>query len=337
MKPNSLFSRINDFAIARYSVDLNTNRNDLSDSMVAEIAKAFTNDEKFQSYIGSVVYRFASEGLGIAVYLKAAIKRPQLFYQLPETIEGNIRNLVCRFAGEGLDTAAYLKAAVKQPSLFCQSPETVEGNLRNLVCRCAGEGLDIAAYLTAALNRHQQYKHPPVTTARNTRLLVCRFAGEGLDATAYLKAALKRPSLFYLSPETTESNIRNLACRFAGEGLDAAAYLKAAVKQPSLFYQSPETIGNHLVFILKMFRKGLFKFDNEADARARMAEVLKYPLLLSTGTRNRRLHQWWIMNSGTAGKYSYGSVMGKRKKDLLAEYYRKFPNHRRGLSRLDSL
>ena len=77
-------------------------------------------------------------------------KKPQLCYQSPWKIEGNIRNLVIRFKAEGLDVKSYLRAALKQPQLFVQDPKTIENNIRDLVKQFESEGLTVEKYLKAA-------------------------------------------------------------------------------------------------------------------------------------------------------------------------------------------
>jgi len=86
----------------------------------------------FKGKVETLVSLFAPEGLTLPDYLSAALDKPSLFYQSPETIENNIRALVKKFEAEGLTVKQYLPAALKQPSLFYRSPETIAGHI-NLV------------------------------------------------------------------------------------------------------------------------------------------------------------------------------------------------------------
>jgi hypothetical protein len=75
-----------------------------------------------------------------------------------------------------------------------------------------------------------------------------------------------------------------------------------------------------------------FDLEYEAEAAPRMAEILKYPAPLAYSTSNRRLRQWWALNNRATGMYAFGSITTKKKKEILAEYHRKFPNNRRALA-----
>ena len=142
MQHRSLIRRIEDYLASACA----SNKANVDPSSIAEeILKEFRDDEDFNRRIVSVADRFSAEGLDTSAYLKAALKKPQLFSLLSETIEANIRGLAACFPEEGLDTAAYLKAALKQPPLFYQSPETIEGNIRGLSARFPHEGLDATA------------------------------------------------------------------------------------------------------------------------------------------------------------------------------------------------
>ncbi|MEM5772033.1 MAG: hypothetical protein QXO65_00770, partial [Candidatus Aenigmatarchaeota archaeon] len=110
---------------------------------------------------------FEKEGLTVEKYLEAAYKRPQLFYQSPDTIESNIRNLVKKFEKEGLTVEKYLKVAYKQPQLFYQSPDTIESNIRNLVKKFENEGLTVEKYLKAACDQPSLFCQSPETIAQH--------------------------------------------------------------------------------------------------------------------------------------------------------------------------
>ena len=87
------------------------------------------SDKKKQN-VKETAERFKKEGLTTNDYLEACIKRPQLFYQSPKTIEKNVRDLVKRFEKEGLSSHDYIKACIKLPPLFCLSYETMAEHIK---------------------------------------------------------------------------------------------------------------------------------------------------------------------------------------------------------------
>jgi ABC-type uncharacterized transport system YnjBCD ATPase subunit len=54
------------------------------------------------------------------------VKQPQLFYQKPETLNGNVEASAALL---DLTKRAFVAVALKQPQLFCQKPETLSGNV----------------------------------------------------------------------------------------------------------------------------------------------------------------------------------------------------------------
>jgi hypothetical protein len=57
--------------------------------------------------------------------LDAALKKPQLFCQKPEKLNGNAERSAALL---GLTKAQFVAAALKKPLLFCQKPERLNGN-----------------------------------------------------------------------------------------------------------------------------------------------------------------------------------------------------------------
>ena len=156
------------------------------------------------------------------------MKRPQLFYQKPETLIGNITAVVDHFKNDGLSLKNYLSAALKQPALFAQKPETLIGNI------------------TGVANH---------------------FKNDGLSLKNYLSAALKQPTLFTQKPETLTKNITGVANHFKNDGLSLKNYLSAALKQPTLFYQKPETLIGHINSVIEMYQKGWIAFHGSSKRR----------------------------------------------------------------------
>ncbi len=157
-------------------------------------------------------------------YLTAACKRPQLFYQKPERIAGNITGVVEKFKGQGLTLEAYLAAARKQPALFYQKPERIIGNITGVVEK---------------------------------------FKNQGLTLEAYLAVACKKPQLFCQKPETIAGNITAVVEKFKDQGLTLEVYLAVACKRPPLFCQKPETIINHINILFGLYEKGIFALPKQ--------------------------------------------------------------------------
>jgi hypothetical protein len=257
--------------------------------------------------VQALVQRFQNDGLTTRDYVKLALRRPQLFYQSPDTTAAHIVGVVDRFAGEGLTIRKYLKAAFKRTALFTMNPNTISENIDGMVGRFADEGLITRAYLDAALKQPQLFSQSPATIAANIEGAVKRFAVYGLTMPMYIKAALKQPSLFSLSPETVAGHITGVIERFAADGLTTREYLKAALKQPSLFAASPETVIRHINAVLSFSDSGIFtppipqhqgSQQPETSGNPSHAEVINFllrtPALLSLADHNfglRAVHQ----------------------------------------------
>jgi hypothetical protein len=181
----------------------------------------------FASKVQAVVAHFHSDGLTLPDYLRAAIKKPQLFNQNPETFIAHIEAVATHFQEHGLTTQAYIRAAVKQPELFILSPAGIIANIEGVV------------------------EH---------------FRDYGLTQRDYLRAAVLSPTLFCQAPATISNNIETVATHFASDGLTLPEYLRAAVKRPGLFYQSPDTIIGHVNQIIDLHRQGLVHFRGEENA-----------------------------------------------------------------------
>ena len=216
----------------------------------------------------------------------------------------------------------YVKAALRQPSLLWHSPDTIKGNIDSLVGIYASEGLTVKDYLKAALRQPQLFCLSAATVKGNIDTLVTGFAPEGLTTRDYLRAALRQPQLFYQSPVSIKANIDELVGIYASEGLTVKDYLKAALSQPPLFYLSPATVAGHIRFILKMFDSGLFKPSQYGAFQA----ILSFPVSLTFSYSNLRAHQWYAMRR--ENKMAYSTAMAIKKKDIMDEFFRKFPKYK---------
>src|SRR5204863_1495713 len=101
----------------------------------------------FRGKLGAVADYYAGDGLTLAAYLGAAVKRPELFTMAPATVIGHIDAVATHFAAEGLTLSEYLAAAVRHPSLFYQSPATIQANIEAVVSHFQPHGLTLHRYL----------------------------------------------------------------------------------------------------------------------------------------------------------------------------------------------
>ena len=93
---------------------------------------------------------------GSIIILRAAVKRPQLFYRSPASVQANIEAVAEHFRKEGLTLPDYLRAAVNRPDLLQQSPATMVANIEKVVAHFREHGLTLNAYLRAAISEHSQ-------------------------------------------------------------------------------------------------------------------------------------------------------------------------------------
>ncbi len=163
---------------------------------------------------------------------RAILKHPQLFYQLPETVNANIEQAAEKL---GVSKAQYTKSALRQPSLFSFSPETINTNIEQAAEKL---GVSKAQYVEAALKQPSLFSFSPETVNTHVEQAAEKL---GVSKAQYTKTALRQPSLFAQSPETVNTNIEQAAEKL---GVSKAQYVEAALKQPSLFTMSPGTIEN---------------------------------------------------------------------------------------------
>src|SRR5260370_1278698 len=79
----------------------------------------------FRGKLVAVTDHFASNGLTLTDYLRAATKHPPIFASSPATVIANIETVVSRFRRQGLTVRAYLRAPLRQPTLFTMAPAPV--------------------------------------------------------------------------------------------------------------------------------------------------------------------------------------------------------------------
>jgi hypothetical protein len=172
---------------------------------------------------------FKDCGLEVKDYLKAALKQPQLFYQLPETIVSNIMGVVNHpvFKDCGLEVKDYLKAALKQPPLFYQSPKTIVSNIMGVVNHPAFKdcGLEVKDYLKAALKQPPLFCQSPETIAEHF-YLIKRLHDKGVLSTQLnvLDISLNTPILLCLSNDNF--HLRYIFARYANIDNQKSTYLK---------------------------------------------------------------------------------------------------------------
>ena len=126
-------------------------------------------------------------------YIQAAIKRPPLFCQKPETIAENINETAKLLK---IEPQNYILAALKQPHLFYQKPETIAENI-NKTAKLLKIGPQ--NYILAALKQPQLFSQKPETITENINRTAKSLHIEPEKLT---QAALKQPPLFYQKPET---------------------------------------------------------------------------------------------------------------------------------------
>jgi hypothetical protein len=206
--------------------------------------------------------------------LAAALKRPQLFSQRPEIINGNVERSVALL---GLAKEQFAAAALRWPSLFYQKPETLDGNVKR---SAALLGLAKEQFTAAALRQPSLFGQKPKTLNGNIERSAALL---GLTKTQFIAAALRQPSLFYQKPETLNGNVKRSAALL---GLAKEQFVAAALRQPSLFYQKPETLSGKLPYLLK-----INEVLDEASCVASLLEIV--PTVVAYG-RNH-LHARYVL------------------------------------------
>ena len=76
------------------------------------------------------------------IEVKATVK---LRTTKPTTIAGNIAGVVALFTDQGLTVTDYLRAALKRPQLFGQKPATIAANIAGVVALFTDQGRQSAA------------------------------------------------------------------------------------------------------------------------------------------------------------------------------------------------
>jgi hypothetical protein len=169
----------------------------------------------------AVVAHFASDGLTMADYLRAAQRQRQILIQRPATLIGNLEAVVDHFAAQGLTVRDYLQAAVKQPQLFYQSPGTLIGNIEGVVEHFAGDGLTMSDYLLAAVT------HPPLFTMKPATIIAHVNLIESLQRQDLLVIDQGKPALFafalkhpmYLTLAEHNFQLREIAAQVTGSAV----------------------------------------------------------------------------------------------------------------------
>jgi hypothetical protein len=121
--------------------------------------------------VGRMVAHFAPDGLTTQAYLRAAVKRPDLFYQNPETLIHNIEGVTDHFLAHGLTRRAYLRGAVSHPQIFYQKPATLIANIEGVADHFCRDGLSCEKYLRAAITNPSLFCRKPATIIRHAELI----------------------------------------------------------------------------------------------------------------------------------------------------------------------
>jgi len=205
----------------------------------------FLLDYNSQALLAIIPERFKRNAENFKITLeewkKAALIRPQLFIQKPETLEANIIESARRF---NVPKEVFVKAALDQPQLFIQKPETLEANIIESAKRF---NVPKEVFVKAALDRPQLFSQKPETSESNIIESARRF---NVPKEVFIKAALEQSTLFTQKPETSESNIIESAKRF---NVPKEVFIKAALDKPQLFYQKPETLEANIIESAKRF------------------------------------------------------------------------------------
>ena len=199
----------------------------------------FLLDYNSQTLLAIIPERFKRNAENFEITLgewkKAALIRPQLLIQKPETLEANIIESANRF---NVSKESFVKAALDRPQLFSQKPETSESNIIESARRF---NISKEAFVKAALEQSTLFTQKPETSESNIIESARRF---NISKEAFVKAALDKPQLFYQKPETLEANIIESARRF---NVSKEVFGEAALKQPQLFCQKPETLEANII------------------------------------------------------------------------------------------
>ena len=249
-------------------------------------------------------------GLKKEDYIKAALRAPSLFYQSPETINRNITETATLL---GLEKEDYIKAALKDPSLLCRSPETTNGNITDTADLLGIE--DKRDYIKAALKQPSLFYQSPETTNRNITDTADLLGIE--DKKDYIKAALRAPSLFAILPETVNTNIEEAAVRL---GFAKAQYLDIALRQPPLFYRSPVTVSENFKVVK------ILAGNSDNIAREMVADL---PRLLTYAEERNLLH--YIARQITGGETN----LINNPQEIIIEYTKQHPPKASSHSLLD--
>src|SRR3989344_1908821 len=145
----------------------------------------FLLDYNSQTLLAIIPERFKRNAENFEITLgewkKAALIRPQLLIQKPETLEANIIESANRF---NVSKESFVKAALDRPQLFSQKPETSESNIIESAMRF---NVSKEAFIKAALEQSTLFTQKPETSESNIIESARRF---NISKEAFVKAAL---------------------------------------------------------------------------------------------------------------------------------------------------
>ena len=122
-------------------------------------------------------------------------------------IRGKVTAVCNHFASEGLTLEDYARAARRHPELFVKAPASLIANVETVARHFQPHGLTLRSYLLAALRSPPLFAMSSATVIANVEAAASRFAGDGLTMRQYLQAVLRQPQLFYQSPATISATL----------------------------------------------------------------------------------------------------------------------------------
>ena len=171
-------------------------------------------------------------GIGLDVYVRAALRSPSLFYQNADTMETRLKELACLLH---VNPAALAKrAAPAAPGLLTRSPGRMASDMKEM---------EAVLHCDAATVRKLYWKYLRLTLVGGERLQRSFAQAEqaGFDRKSWRKLVLKKPALCWMAG--IGAWLGRFAAVFACPPEQARAFLRRC---PTLASQRPETLRSNL-------------------------------------------------------------------------------------------
>jgi len=198
--------------------------------LTAVIQEKLSSDSTYFDFKAKIETAADLLGIDKKSLIKAAVKRPQLFYQPPEKFRDNIHELARILK---ISRTELIEAALEQPSLFYQLPKTINSNITGTAKLL---GINKAEFVVAALIKPMLFGQLPETIAKNvensSQIL-------GVSKKAFIEAALKQPSLFSQLPETIKRNFDFIAAAHSRGHILSDNLVKGLLRKPALLTLAP--------------------------------------------------------------------------------------------------